>query len=116
MRVAVLQASVPLSALPSRLRRVRPLPAVLGDPGRLLAAVDRLGPYLPPWRIGWCLKRSLLLLDLWARCGLAPRLHVATRRGDDGRLEGHAWISAHTLAVAPGEPALESAFVEAWSS
>ena len=62
-------------------------------PDLLAASVERLLHVLPPWSYGRCLNRSLLLLDLWSRCGLAPRLHLSFR-GDASRTRGHAWLSA----------------------
>jgi hypothetical protein len=66
---------------------------ILARPEWLLATLDRLLPLLPPWRYGRCLKRSLLLLDLWARCGLRPRLHLGVRREGEGRHDAHAWVT-----------------------
>jgi hypothetical protein len=48
-------------------------------------------PVLPPCGAGRCLKRSLLLLDLWSRAGLAPSLHLGVR-GDGKTRGGHAWV------------------------
>jgi len=95
-RVTWLARRLPLDELAVRLRTTRrfALPA-LARPAWLLATVDRLLPLLPPRDCGRCLKRSLLLLDLWSRCGLQPRLHLGAplvRAG--GRHEGHAWVTA----------------------
>jgi hypothetical protein len=79
---------------------------VLIRPEWLLATVEALVFLLPPWRYGRCLKRSLLLLDLWSRCGLSPRLHLGVRRdGERGRHQGHAWVTVaspplHVPAIA----------------
>ena len=66
---------------------------------------------LPPHRFGRCLKRSCLLLDLWSRCGLRPRLHIGTlKEGEERRF--HAWVSV------PGSAAgnsVESGYSEIWS-
>jgi hypothetical protein len=95
VRVAWLQRRLPLDALATRLRSTpRFALAVLAHPEWLLASLDRLLPLLPPRGYGRCLKRSLLLLDLWSRCGLRPRLHLAApaaRAG--GTREGHAWVT-----------------------
>ena len=56
-------------------------------------------PILPPWRMGRCLKRSLLLLALWSRCGLAVKLHLGFRPSSGGPLEGHAWITCEGFEV-----------------
>jgi len=39
-----------------------------------------------------CLKRSYLLLDLWARCGLEPEFHLGVRTVE-GDKDGHAWLT-----------------------
>jgi hypothetical protein len=87
---------LPLDELVARLRAVTPWKAGrrLADPHWLLASLDRLLPLLPPWRYGRCLRRSLLLLDLWSRCGLSTSLHLGVRGADEGRYEGHAWVTA----------------------
>ncbi|HXT19943.1 MAG TPA: lasso peptide biosynthesis protein [Thermoanaerobaculia bacterium] len=95
LRVTVLARRLPLDELVARLRGAPPFVVrPLLRPEWLLASLDRLLHALPPYRYGRCLKRSLLLLDLWARCGLHPRLHLAAplaRAG--GRYEGHAWVT-----------------------
>jgi hypothetical protein len=83
----------PVEQLPDRLRAVPPFAAPwLRRPADLDAVAGRLLPLLPPYRTGRCLKRSLLLLDLWARCGLSPRLHLGARRPGEGALAAHAWV------------------------
>ncbi len=87
-------AAVGLRELPDRLRAVPLFRAPwLRRPADLDGVVARLLPWLPPRRTGRCLKRSLLLLDLWSRCGLAPRLHLGVRLPGEGFLEGHAWVT-----------------------
>lgn len=86
---------------PARLRDVSPFAARwLARPADLDAVATRLLPLLPPRRTGRCLKRSLLLLDLWSRCGLAPRLHLGVRPPGEGTLAAHAWITT-------GDPTLD---------
>ncbi|MEM9556086.1 MAG: lasso peptide biosynthesis B2 protein [Acidobacteriota bacterium] len=82
-----------LDELADALRRVRPplRPRSLRNPLWLAACVGRLEPVLPPYRYGACLKSSLLLLDLWSRCGLEPVLHLGMRRAD-GEPRFHAWL------------------------
>lgn len=63
------------------------------DPHAVLSAVDAMLPVLPPFRTGRCLKRSLLLLDLWSRAGLHPALHLGYRAGAPGPAHGHAWVT-----------------------
>jgi hypothetical protein len=99
VRVTWLQRQLPLDELVVRLRAT---PAFLltpvAHPEWLLATVDRLLPVLPPRGYGRCLKRSLLLLDLWSRCGLRPRLHLgAPRELVAGRHQGHAWITVDAV-------------------
>jgi len=108
VRVAWLARRLPLDALVVRLRAVPPFALrPLARPDWLLATLDRLLPVLPPLGHGRCLKRSLLLLDLWSRCGLHPRLHLGVRLGSPlqsagGRHEGHAWV---TVVAATAEAA-----------
>ena len=40
------------------------------------------------------MKRSLLLLRLWSRCGLAPRLHLGVSRAGEEGFRAHAWLTA----------------------
>ena len=83
----------PFEGLPDRLRDVSRF-AVPGlcRPDRLLATVDRWIPFLPPRGYGRCFKRSLMLLDLWSRCGLVPRLHLGTVQDRRDR-NFHAWVT-----------------------
>lgn len=85
-----------LDRLAVELRRVprfrhRPL----ADPQRLAACAER-------WVRGWhrlrrrpwqgpCYLRSLLLLDLWSRCGLHPELRLGVVRDHDTQ-HLHAWV------------------------
>jgi hypothetical protein len=76
-----------------RARGRRPLPRALARPEWLAGTVERLLPLLPPRALGPCLRRSLILLELWSRCGLEPRLHLGFRLESPER-DGHAWLSA----------------------
>lgn len=103
LRLRSLERHLDLAELVERMRRVPPfLVPFLRHPMWLLATVDRLLSLLPPRRYGRCLKRSLLLLDLWSRCGLRPRLHLGVRRAGEAAHEGHAWV---TVTAGPGEAA-----------
>jgi hypothetical protein len=94
LRVRRLERRYGIEDSVDRLRGVPPFAIrLLCNPWWLLAVVDRLLPVLPPRGYGRCLKRSLLLLDLWARCGLRPRLHLGVRRADQTAHEGHAWVT-----------------------
>ena len=62
--------------------------------------------FVPPWNLGPCLKRSLILLDLWSSCGREAVLRLGMRRAVDGAWQGHAWLSG------PGVPAVASDYVE----
>jgi hypothetical protein len=84
---------LPFDRLVDELRRGEPLTGALAEPILHLRVVSRLLPMLPPWRMGPCMKRSLLLLHLWSRCGLAPCLHLGVALGGGG-LQGHAWLTA----------------------
>lgn len=71
------------------------------DDAALAEWVDRVLDWLPwPWR-RTCLKRSLALYALLARAGRPVELRVGVRRGDDGALAAHAWLTRG------GEPVLE---------
>jgi len=104
-RVARALRRTPIEQLPDRLRAVPTFTAApfaapwLRRPADLDAVAARLLPLLPPYGAGRCLKRSLLLLDLWARCGLAPRLHLGARRPGEGALAAHAWVTTGVPAL-----------------
>ncbi len=66
----------------------------LRNPRYLAATVARLAPILPPRGYGPCFKRSLLLLDLWARCNLEPTLHLGAVSDRKDR-HFHAWVTTH---------------------
>ena len=78
----------------ARLRAGRAFPRRLADPAVHARVVNRLLPWLPPRGMGRCLKRSLLLLHLWSRCGLAPTLHLGFVGPVHGSVQGHAWLTA----------------------
>ena len=106
-----LYRGLPLDQVCRALVEVRPLPLPLRDPDGCLRLVNRLLRVLPPRGLGPCFKRSLLLLDLWSRCGLEPRLHLGVRRSVDRR-EGHAWvIVAGRSDLSAGEPGYTEGFV-----
>ena len=73
----------------------KPFKGALADPNLHLRVVSRLLTGLPPPHMGRCMKRSLLLLHLWSRCGLAPCLHLGVARLGEGLL-GHAWLTAES--------------------
>ena len=107
-----LYRKLPLDQACQALVEVQPLPPPLRDPAGYYRLVNRLLRVLPPRGMGPCFKRSLLLLDLWSRCGLAPRFHLGVRRSADRR-EGHAWI---TVAGRPDLSAGETGYIEAFVS
>jgi Transglutaminase-like superfamily len=96
-----------------RLRRGRRFSSRLADPAVHVRVVNRMLPFLPPRRMGVCLKRSLLLLHLWSRCGLAPQLHLGFREPSGSGIQSHAWLTARHSGgvVAAGDP---SGFNEAF--
>ena len=104
-RLRRLERRLPFDRLVSELRSVRRLPATAADPAAIARVVGRLAPVLPPWGMGRCLKRSLLLVHLWARCGLEPRIHLGVRAGR----RGHAWVTGGPLPPAVPEEAAEVA-------
>ena len=116
LRVWYWSRRVDLLDLPARLRAARRLPEHLVDPALLAGALRRLGPWLPPRSLGPCLRQSLVLIDLLARCGVEARLHCGLRRvAERPSWEGHAWISVggtffpHQSAAPPG-------FTEIWAA
>lgn len=96
-RVARLEATLPLGELVAALRARRSLPlrGWWANPAGLAESVEKLLVFLPPRRCGVCLRRALILLDLWSRCGLEPTLHLGFRPQDAER-QGHAWLTAET--------------------
>jgi hypothetical protein len=102
--------------LPARLRAARPLPRRFADPALLGRGLRRLGPWLPPRALGPCLRESLVLIDLLARCGLEGRLHCGLRRVvDRSTWEGHAWVSSGG-AFFPSQSAVPPGFAEIWAA
>jgi hypothetical protein len=96
-RVARQEAMLPFGELTAalRARRARPLAGWLANPAGLAETVEKLLPVLPPQRCGVCLRRALILLELWSRCDLAPTLHLGFRLQAPER-DGHAWLTATT--------------------
>jgi Transglutaminase-like superfamily len=119
LRVARIERRVGLPELVSRLRATgRPRgaldSALRTDPALPLCLLERMLPVLPPFGAGRCLKRSLLLLDLWSRAGLSPCLHLGVRGGQtgcDGGSRGHAWVSTTSSAFRTLQ---SEGVVEAW--
>ena len=87
------RARLPFDQLLEELREGTPFTGALADPSLHLRVVSRLLPALPPWPMGRCMKRSLVLLHLWSRCGLVPCFHIGVARLGEG-LPGHAWLTA----------------------
>lgn len=83
---------LPLDELAGFLCREMTLPKPVRDPRLLSAVAWKLHPWLPPHRMGPCLKRSLILIRLWSGCGLRPRLHLGVRKTRADTLF-HAWVS-----------------------
>ena len=94
-RVARRDREVGFGALVAELRRARerPLAPRLANPAWLAGTLELLLPLVPPYRYGACLRRALVLLELWSRCGLEPTLHLGFRPERAPR-DGHAWLTA----------------------
>lgn len=91
-RVAYWNRRLALDAQIERLRQAPPFRfRWLARPRELAGCVDRLLRVLPPRGHGACFRRSLHLLDLWARCGLEPELRLGIK-GEEDLHEGHAWV------------------------
>lgn len=104
VRVHWLERRLDLAALADRLRDVPRFPWVGPTlAGDLLIALDWLLPKVPPRGLGYCYRRSLVLLDLWSRCGLAPRFHFGVRPLAGG-VEAHAWV---VTVAGPSTPAFD---------
>ena len=112
LRVAWLRRGRSLDQWVEALREVAPFGdhgagAVLrSNPAWLAGVVDRLLPVLPPRRHGPCLKRSLILMDLWSRCGLEPTFHLGMQRpertartSEGAEVDLHAWVSTERLST-----------------
>jgi hypothetical protein len=93
-RLARWQRQLAFDDLVIGLREGPLFPASLADPLVHARVVGRLARLLPPRGMGLCLKRSLLLLGLWSRCGLTPALHVAVSTPGERPWRGHAWLTA----------------------
>jgi hypothetical protein len=94
-RVGWLEPRTSLDELVSKLRSRRRGRSSF-DPSLARGIVERLLPVLPPFGAGRCVKRSLLLLELWSRAGLEPCLHVGMIRGDRIARKpdaGHLWVT-----------------------
>ncbi len=110
LRVAWFYPRLPLDELVRRLGAVPPLPRFLRAPETLLGTVNLWLRWLPPRSLRACLRRSLILVDLWSRCGLPVELHLGVALGG-GTPEGHAWVttgstSSGTEEAARFEPAV----------
>jgi len=113
VRIMALARRGPFDEVLERLRAGPAFRGPLADPLVHARVVSRLLPVLPPWRMGVCMKRSLVLLHLWSRCGLAPRLHLGFRPPAGGRWDGHAWLSTGDPSIDALWPAPEG-FIEAF--
>ncbi len=109
LRLTRLSEGLDLRQLADRLRAVEPWRgSYLANPRYLDATVSRLIKLLPPRRFGPCMKRSFLLLDLWSRCGLTPRVHLGTRK-HGAEQQFHAWVTV------PGRHEAAPDYAEIWS-
>ncbi len=75
----------------------------LENPRYLAGTVDRI--LALGGREGRCLLRSLILLDLWSRCGLEARLCLGMVGSPCGReRQFHAWVTAGGEGVEEATP------------
>ena len=109
LRLKRLNRRYDLRQLADQLRAVKPWDgSYLANPRYLEASVSRLVKMLPPLNFGPCIKSSFLLLDLWSRCGLEPRIHIGTRK-HAGEHQFHAWVTV------PGQHRRVRDYAEIWS-
>jgi hypothetical protein len=101
-RLARWERRLPLDELVARLRRGRAFDGLLRDPDLLARAVESALRWLPPLHMGACLKRSLLLVHLWSRCGLEPVFHLGKGRAQSDEPRGHAWVTVPGREQGPG--------------
>jgi hypothetical protein len=99
-RVARSYGRCPFDELVGRLRQGRGAAPDVARARAQARVLGRLESLLPPRRMGRCLKRSLILLHLWSRAGLAPRCHIGFRPTADMAPGGHAWLSVDEPALA----------------
>ncbi|MEE2778792.1 MAG: lasso peptide biosynthesis B2 protein [Acidobacteriota bacterium] len=92
MRLTRMEKRHRFDELVVHLRRDSPLPGPFRDPMVYGRVANRLAHYLPPRRMGYCIKRSLWLVNLWTRCGLEPKIHIGLQRTGPN-LQGHAWLT-----------------------
>lgn len=112
LRLAWLNRRCDLDQLADQLRAVRPWRgSYLAHPRYLRGSAQRLLSWLPPRGFGPCLKHSFLLLDLWSRCGLEPKIHIGTlKNGEEHHF--HAWVTLPETR----EPHLDAGeYAELWS-
>ena len=113
LRLTWLNHRYDLVQLADQLRAVRPWgPSYLANPRYLRGASQRLLAWLPPRGFGPCLKHSFLLLDLWSRCGLEPKIHIGTLKRN-GQPHFHAWVTLPESAELPQGASPE--YAELWS-
>ncbi len=113
LRLTWLNRRYDLEQLADQLRVVRLWgPSYLANPGYLRGASERLLSWLPPRSFGACLKHSFLLLDLWSRCGLEPKIHIGTLKRD-GQHHFHAWVTLPENTQPP--QTTETEYTELWS-
>lgn len=67
---------------------------------RIAWAVTVAGRYVPGART--CLIQALAAHVLLERGGLPARLHLGVTKGEDGRLESHAWVESQERIVIGG--------------
>jgi hypothetical protein len=99
LRVRRLTRTEPIDQIVARLRDRRSFSGALRDPLVHQRVVERLLPVLPPADLGPCLKRSLILLHLWSRCGVDARLHLGCVVPPATTLQAHAWLTTREWPV-----------------
>lgn len=78
-------------------------------PSRIAQAVTMSSPYVLGARP--CLAQALAVRLLLRRRGYPARLRLGVARGEEGRLQAHAWVEVHDRVVIGGSPSALERYV-----
>jgi Transglutaminase-like superfamily len=116
LAVACALRTMPLPALRSRARRVRPLARMLlrGSDERVIWAVEATGRRLAP--ISTCLVRALVVEMRLSSKERPLSLAIGVKRSEAGALHSHAWVLSGGRSLVGGPLDDEFARVATWES